>query len=63
VVLEVYESSNAVLHHVGGLVRLFGQPLEVGAGCRFEGFGGPSPELVEATAALDVSPFSSQQRR
>jgi quinol monooxygenase YgiN len=56
---EAYGDSNAVLAHVAGLGVLFGQLLEVGGGCTFDVCGSPSPELVAATAGLQLSVFSS----
>jgi quinol monooxygenase YgiN len=55
VVREAYQDSDAVLAHVVGLGEVFGQLLEVGGGCTFEVCGDPSPELVEATAGLQLT--------
>ena len=63
VVREVYEDSDAVLAHIANLGALMGRVLKAGGGCELEMFGEPSPELVEATRALDLSQFAPFQSK
>jgi quinol monooxygenase YgiN len=59
VVHEEYADSTSVLAHVAHLGPVFYTLLEVGGGCKFAVLGEPTSELIEATAALDVSVFPS----
>ena len=61
VVLEAYRDSEAVLQHNANLGATLGAILAI-CDCTFELFGSPSPELVKATAGLNLkvySPFQS----
>jgi len=60
VVREAYRDSAAVLEHVANLGETFGALLEV-SDIEVEIFGAPSPELLEATAALAPRVFSPFQ--
>jgi hypothetical protein len=59
VAFEEYESSEALLTHVGHLGPLFGQLLELSGDSTFEVFGNASAEVREAMSGLDVSFFPS----
>jgi quinol monooxygenase YgiN len=63
VALETYEDSAAVLAHVAHLGETFGQLLELGGDCKFELLGDPSPELVGATSALDLTILQKFQEK
>jgi quinol monooxygenase YgiN len=63
VVREVYADSDAVLSHIANLGELMSRVLEAGGGCELEMFGEPSPELIEATRALDLSAFTPFQHK
>jgi quinol monooxygenase YgiN len=58
VVREVYESSEAVLAHLGAVGAQLGGMLETGSALRVEVFGEPSPELLEAGAAFQPVIYS-----
>ncbi len=60
VVRETYRDSDAVLEHVQNLGAIFGALLAV-ADMEVEVFGSPSPELIEATAALAPRVFGPMQ--
>lgn len=59
-VRETYESSDALLEHVGNLGDNLGQLLET-ADLKIDLYGSPSVELVEATAALPVRVYRHLQ--
>jgi quinol monooxygenase YgiN len=52
VVLETYESSEALLAHIGNVGPLLGELMELGTG-ELELFGEPSDELRKAIAAFE----------
>jgi quinol monooxygenase YgiN len=52
VVRETYADSDAILAHMANLGDLLGMLAELGGGLEVEAFGDPSPELMEAAAAL-----------
>jgi hypothetical protein len=57
VVRETYESSAAVLTHMGNVGELLGRLIELGSGLELEVFGSPSAQLMEAAAALQPSVY------
>jgi len=57
VVRERYSSSEAVLEHMGNLGDLLGSLLAI-SDFTLEVYGDPSPELLEAGAALNPQVFS-----
>ena len=63
VVRETYESSAAVLAHMGNVGDLLGKLVELGSGLEIEVFGSPSAELMEAAAALQPSVYPYFQGR
>jgi quinol monooxygenase YgiN len=56
VVRERYESSDAILSHMGNLGDLIGRLGELGGGLEIEAFGAPSAELLAAAAAAGLEP-------
>ena len=52
VVRETYADSDAILTHMANLGELLGKLAELGGGLEVEAFGDPSPEVMEAAAAL-----------
>lgn len=60
VVLEVYSDSAAVLHHIANLGPTLAALLAI-CDWTFEVFGAPSPELVAATASLNLTIYSPLQ--
>lgn len=61
VVRETYATSDAVLAHMGHLGELIGKLAELGGGIEVEAFGAPSPQLLEAAAALQPAVYSYYQ--
>ncbi len=61
VVRETYESSAAVLTHMGNVGALLGTIVELGGGLELEVFGSPSAELMQAAASLQPSVYSYVQ--
>jgi quinol monooxygenase YgiN len=57
VVRETYESSAAVLAHMGNVGTLLGTLVELGGGLELEVFGSPTAQLMEAAAALQPSVY------
>ena len=57
VVRETYESSDAVLTHLGDVGELLGKLVELGGGLEVEAFGSPSAQLMEAAAAFQPSVY------
>jgi len=53
VVRETYADSDAILAHMTNLGEVLGKLAELGGGLEVEAFGDPSPELMEAAAALE----------
>lgn len=60
IVREHYDSSDAVLQHMGNLGEALGALLGT-ADLALEVYGAPSAELAEAASSLDVEVFSSFQ--
>jgi hypothetical protein len=52
VVRETYESSDAVLTHLGRVGEILGPVVGLGGGLEIEIFGNPSAELVQALEAF-----------
>jgi quinol monooxygenase YgiN len=59
VVLENYQDSEALLAHIAKVGNRFGRLVELSGGCELEMFGDPSAQLVDATAGVRRSVFSS----
>ena len=57
VVRETYANSDAILAHMGHMGDLIGKLAELGGGLEIEAFGDPSPELLEAAAALQPTVY------
>ena len=57
VVRETYADSDAILAHTTNLGELLGKLAELGGGLEVEAFGDPSPELMEAAAALEPTVY------
>src|SRR4051794_29737203 len=55
VVREAFVNSDAVLAHVANVGDLLRQLISLGGGLQIDAFGDPTPELVNATAALQPS--------
>jgi len=60
VVREKYADSNAVFAHLGNMGDLLGKLLQV-SDMSLEVFGNPSPELRQATAAMNPKIYSFYQ--
>ena len=60
IVLERYEDSDALLEHLADVGEELGAFLEV-ADLKVDVFGTPSPELVEATAAIPTRVYTFHQ--
>ena len=60
IVLERYEDSDALLEHLADVGEELGAFLEV-ADLKVDVFGTPSPELVEATAAIPTRVYAFHQ--
>ena len=60
VVLEAYRDSTAVLEHIANLGPTLAAIFSV-CDWDFELFGSPTPELVKATASLDLKIYSPLQ--
>lgn len=56
-VYEDYESSDAVLAHMGNVGEHLGPAVELGGGLEVNVIGDPSPELQEAAAAFEPKLF------
>jgi quinol monooxygenase YgiN len=57
VVRETYANSDAILTHMANMGDLLGKLAELGGGLEIEAFGDPSPELLEAAAALQPTVY------
>ncbi|MGD9703148.1 MAG: putative quinol monooxygenase [Acidimicrobiia bacterium] len=57
VVRETYQNSDAILAHMANLGDLIGRLAELGGGLEIEVFGAPSPQLLEAAAALQPTVY------
>ena len=60
IVREVFQSSDALLTHIGNLGDVLGKLLQLGD-ASFVMYGNPSPKLMEAVAGLDVKVYSPLQ--
>ena len=59
VVLETYSSSEAVLTHMAGMGTVLPRLVELGGDLKVDVFGDPSPDLIEAAAALKPNIYAS----
>jgi quinol monooxygenase YgiN len=59
VVLENYQNPEALLAHIANVGNAFGRLIELSGACELEMFGPPSAQLVDATAGVQRSVFSS----
>lgn len=57
VLRETYANSDAILTHMANIGDLLGKLGELGGGLEIEAFGDPSPELLEAAAALQPTVY------
>jgi hypothetical protein len=58
VVRETYESSDAVLGHLGRVGDILGPVVQLGGGLEIEMFGSPSAQLVQALEAFSPTCYS-----
>jgi quinol monooxygenase YgiN len=58
VVRETFESSDAVLIHLGSVSDILGPVVELGGGIEIEMFGNPSAQLVQALEAFSPTCYS-----
>jgi len=58
VVRETYESSDAVLAHLGAVGEILGPVVELGGGLELELFGSPSTQLLQALEAFSPACYS-----
>ena len=59
VVRETFESSDAVLIHLGRVADILGPVVQLGGGLEIEAFGGsPSAQLVQALEAFSPTYYS-----
>ena len=61
VVRETYESSDAVLAHLGRVGDLLGPVVELGGGLEIEMFGSPSAQLVQALGPFNPTCYPYYQ--